>query len=97
MIFKDNKQYERPQVLAEVPFSDPGETRITLTFLPLGDPAADMLGYALDPFPWTPSERWTRWHAWAHARPADESGRGQYAIFAASRVNIRPVLRPSAD
>ena len=24
----------------------------------------------IDPFPWTPSERWTRWHAWGHATPA---------------------------
>ena len=31
----------------------------------------------LDPFPWTPSERWTRWHAWDHATPAAEYGRGQ--------------------
>ena len=25
---------------------------------------------ALDPFPWTPSERWIRWHAWDQARAA---------------------------
>ena len=37
--------------------------------------------FELDPFPWTPSERWIRWHAWDQARPAGECGGSSVRSF----------------